>query len=175
MYFFRTALVFPHRCFSFLHLLHSGILLLDHIGLDEMENDVMKQLERDGHGERMSRAYARTIVADRPSVIDKSRCRPLLADARNQSPISDLRTTPADARNESISTQSILLYDSVPMECDQECKNRKRQRVEERRALVRQSRTTTSRQDLLELSKQRAALYNTTYQGTKCIQGVPCI
>ena len=36
-----------------------GILTLDHIDLDEMENDVMRSIERDGHAERQRLAFAR--------------------------------------------------------------------------------------------------------------------
>ena len=55
--------------------------------------------------------------------------------------------------------------------CDEACK----QRIAERRALFQQSRTTRSRQEILDLSRQRAALYNTTFQGASCIPGLPCI
>ena len=36
-----------------------GILILDHVGLEEMESEVMRQIERDGHDERMALAYSR--------------------------------------------------------------------------------------------------------------------
>ena len=49
------------------------------------------------------------------------------------------------------------------------------QRIADRRALFEQSRTTRDRQVLFDLSKQRAKLYNTTYQGANCIPGLPCI
>ena len=55
--------------------------------------------------------------------------------------------------------------------CDEAC----RQRIADRRAIFAQSRTTTSRQNMMDLSKQRAALYNTTYQGASCIPGIPCL
>ena len=50
-----------------------------------------------------------------------------------------------------------------------------RQRIADRRAIFEQSRTTTSRQNMMDLSRQRAALYNTTYQGASCIPGIPCL
>jgi hypothetical protein len=34
---------------------------LDHIGLEEMENDVMRQMEASGHDSRMLLAYARQV------------------------------------------------------------------------------------------------------------------
>ena len=55
-------------------------------------------------------------------------------------------------------------------ECDDACK----QRIAERRQLFEQSRTTSDRQKIFDLSRQRAALYNTTYQGASCIPGLPC-
>jgi peptide deformylase len=36
-----------------------GILTLDHIGLEEMENDVMRSIERDGHEDRQRMAFSR--------------------------------------------------------------------------------------------------------------------
>lgn len=56
-------------------------------------------------------------------------------------------------------------------ECDDECK----QRIADRRKLFELSRTNTRREDVLALSRQRAAMYNTTFQGASCIPGVPCI
>ena len=38
-----------------------GILTLDHVGLDEMENDIMRRIEAEGHLSRMLRAYARDV------------------------------------------------------------------------------------------------------------------
>ena len=60
-------------------------------------------------------------------------------------------------------------------ECDEECKDRRRKRIEERRAMMRQSRSSTSRQEVFELSKQRAKLYGSEYKGTNCIEGAPCL
>jgi len=38
-----------------------GVLILDHVSLDEMSNDIMRMLESRGHEERMLRAYERYI------------------------------------------------------------------------------------------------------------------
>ena len=56
-------------------------------------------------------------------------------------------------------------------ECDDACQAR----IAERRAIYLQSRTTTSRQEMFDLSRQRAALYNTTYRGASCVPGLPCL
>jgi hypothetical protein len=55
--------------------------------------------------------------------------------------------------------------------CDDAC----RARIAERRLLFEQSRTTNDRQKILDLSRQRAALYNTSFRGASCIPGVPCL
>jgi peptide deformylase len=36
-----------------------GILITDHVGLDELENDTMRQIETNGHTQRMELAYSR--------------------------------------------------------------------------------------------------------------------
>jgi hypothetical protein len=48
-------------------------------------------------------------------------------------------------------------------------------RMQERRQLMQVSRSTNSRQSYLELSKQRAAMYNTTYRGVSCPPNIPCL
>ncbi|CAB9502784.1 expressed unknown protein [Seminavis robusta] len=66
-------------------------------------------------------------------------------------------------------------------EDDPEEENRKREetlkRLQERRQLMQASRSSNNRQSYLDLSRQRAALYNTTYQGVTCPQNsiIPCI
>ena len=59
---------------------------------------------------------------------------------------------------------------ALAAECDDACK----QRIVDRRALFEQSRTTSDRQKILDLSRQRAVMYNTTFQGASCIPGLPC-
>jgi hypothetical protein len=50
-----------------------------------------------------------------------------------------------------------------------------RQRLLERRKLMEASRSSNSRQSYLDLSRQRAVLYNTTFQGVTCPPNIPCI
>jgi peptide deformylase len=38
-----------------------GILVTDHVSLDELESDVMRSIEQPGHDQRMALAYARTV------------------------------------------------------------------------------------------------------------------
>eukprot|EP00966_Prymnesium_polylepis_P239231 5532565-Prymnesium_polylepis.1 len=63
------------------------------------------------------------------------------------------------------------VHPALAAECDEAC----RQRIADRRKLFEQSRTTGDRQKILDLSRQRAALYNTTFKGASCIPGVPCL
>mmetsp|Transcript_37962 Transcript_37962/g.83242 ORF Transcript_37962/g.83242 Transcript_37962/m.83242 type:complete len:153 (+) Transcript_37962:61-519(+) len=60
-------------------------------------------------------------------------------------------------------------------ECDEECKEIRRKRIEDRRAMMKQSRSSTSRQEVFELSKQRAKLYGSEYKGANCVEGIPCL
>ena len=61
--------------------------------------------------------------------------------------------------------------DDNGLKCDESC----RKRLEDRRALYQQSRTTNNRQEMFDLSRQRAALYNTTSRASTCIPGLPCL
>ena len=69
------------------------------------------------------------------------------------------------------STRRPLISPAAAAECDTACK----QAIADRRALFEQSRTTNDRQKILDLSRQRAALYNTTFRGASCIPGIPCL
>ena len=52
-----------------------------------------------------------------------------------------------------------------------------KQRLTERRALMQASRTSSSRQSYLDLSRQRATLYNTTSRAANCaaLPNLPCL
>jgi len=49
-----------------------------------------------------------------------------------------------------------------------------RQRLLERRKLMQASRSSNDRQSYLDLSRQRAALYNTTSRAVSCLPNIPC-
>ena len=49
------------------------------------------------------------------------------------------------------------------------------QRMQERRQLMEASRSSNSRQSYLDLSRQRASLYNTTSKAVSCPPNIPCI
>ena len=40
--------------------------------------------------------------------------------------------------------------------------------------MMRQSRSSTSRQEVFDLSRQRAKLYDTQSRAASCIDGIPC-
>jgi len=52
---------------------------------------------------------------------------------------------------------------------------RKKQRMIERRQLMDASRSSNNRQSYLDLSKQRALLYNTTPKAITCPTNIPCL
>lgn len=81
----------------------------------------------------------------------------------------------AESKNDSTNTPLSTQQRNSTDECDEECKEERRKRIEERRAMMRQSRSSTSRQDVFELSKQRAKLYESEYKGANCVDGIPCI
>mmetsp|Transcript_21963 Transcript_21963/g.30872 ORF Transcript_21963/g.30872 Transcript_21963/m.30872 type:complete len:120 (-) Transcript_21963:20-379(-) len=57
--------------------------------------------------------------------------------------------------------------------CEEECLAQRKRIIEERRAMMRQSRSSTNRNEVFELSKQRASMYNTTYRGASCPPNIP--
>jgi hypothetical protein len=69
-----------------------------------------------------------------------------------------------------INTMNHPVAVAVAAECDEACQRT----IQQRRAMLQQSRSTTSRAQVFELSRQRAALYNTTSQAASCPQGIPC-
>jgi hypothetical protein len=51
----------------------------------------------------------------------------------------------------------------------------RKQRMIERRQLMDASRSSNNRQSYLDLSKQRALLYNTTPKAITCPNNIPCL
>ena len=49
-----------------------GILTLDHIALDEMETDLMRSIEREGHDQRMRLAYSRFIIEPKSKAVTRN-------------------------------------------------------------------------------------------------------
>lgn len=127
-----------------------GILILDHVDLESLESETMKEIEKDNHGKRMLLAYSRYIDAPSTVIAQKH----FFVESASAMEVSDDR-----------STQSKSTKDDQGAECDDECKAKRQKIIEERRAMMRQSKSSTSRRETMELSRQRAALYNTQYKG----------
>jgi peptide deformylase len=128
-----------------------GVLIVDHLELEELP-EYMQGIEAEGHRNRMVAAFDRS-VGEPPSS--------LLAIAESKT---------------SWQADLIPRANAAEMdECDETCIAERKRIIEERRAMMRQSRTNTRRQDVFELSRQRAAMYNTTNQGAQCPPGIPCI
>lgn len=68
-------------------------------------------------------------------------------------------TTPSSSPNDESSRS-----DTAPS-CGQACLEERKRRIQERRAMMQQSRSSTNRGEVLELSRQRALLYGTRYEG----------
>jgi len=137
----------------------AGILIVDHVDLEELP-PFIREIEKDGHSQRMAQAFRRDIAES--SLVATTR--PLWQEAIV--PRATAEEIPAPTEVE---------------DCDAKCLAERKRRIEERRAMMKQSRSNTKRQDVFELSQQRAAMYNTEYKGVKCPQnapngsGIPCI
>ncbi|KAL7535948.1 hypothetical protein ACHAXR_006827 [Thalassiosira sp. AJA248-18] len=63
------------------------------------------------------------------------------------------------------SNLSQSVTNTKPPDCDENCLQERKRRVAERRAMMQQSRSNTRREDVLELSQQRASLYGAEFKG----------
>ena len=128
-----------------------GILIVDHVNLDDLETIAMKEIERLGHDDRMEIAYSRYLDFPAKDV--------------TQTSLLDRFIEPVHASEPSMSPTQSKQNSSSNNDCDEKCMARRKQVIEERRALMKQSQSSTSRRQVLELSRQRAALYETPYRG----------
>ena len=139
-----------------------GILITDHVGADEMRDESMWMIEKGGHNERQAKAYDRYLGTPNSSI--------------NVAFVNHLKRYDDTTMKKNIQVNLLQIPTAnaedgeMVITCDENCKKR----IEERRAMFKQSRSTRSRQEVFNLSKQRAALYNTTYQGSSCIDGLSC-
>lgn len=132
-----------------------GILILDHVDLNKMESLKMKRIERDGHEDRMALAYSRYIDVPTRNLTPKLVNNPFIQPSNALENKNEVKSKAVDD----------TIKNSVQTECDDECKAQRKKVIEERRALMKQSKSNTSRRDVLELSRQRSALYDTPYRG----------
>ena len=206
-----------------------GILIVDHVGLEELEaeSQIMRRIEEDGHDQRQLLAYNRFIDESRSRNGNRNRNRNsqdfngdgdgdgdgdngvnLNSEASNSQSLfsraKEAAVPPANAANDDTGTEAALGGNNKAMStnvkvppapsqsdgttnddastsmsmntitCDDECRDKRRIVIQERRAMMNQSRST-GRSEVFELSKQRAKLYGTEYRGVSCPPGVPCI
>lgn len=157
-----------------------GILILDHVSLEELESEDMRRIERLGHENRMEVAYARSTEGTSTASRDNSRITLRTSgDAMEEEITFGQRVkewmVPVAKADEQGSSATTTTTNQVAPSCDDLCLAERQRILENRRQLMRQSRSNTQRSDVLELSRQRAALYNTTYQGVTCPPGIPCL
>jgi peptide deformylase len=159
-----------------------GILILDHVDLTDLPA-FMQDHEAQGHNERMQRAFSRAVMV--PSASS--------ATTTGGAPSSGNSSTTRSFWNEAIvpkANAAVVVVDNnvvhvsvvatrenaAASTCNEACLAERTRIIEQRRAMMRQSRSNTNREEVFRLSQQRAALiYNTTYQGAQCLPGVPCI
>ena len=132
-----------------------GILIVDHVELDELESVEMKDIEEKGHEDRMRLAYSRYIDVHTTRQNTFQLVKNPFVEVANAMEPNEAKPT----NNESPTT---LTQQS---QCDEECISQRKKIIEERRAMMKQSKSNTNRRDVLELSNQRANLYNTKYGG----------
>jgi peptide deformylase len=162
-----------------------GILITDHVGFNELESETMRNIEREGHEQRQALAYARFVSESSSPSATCSTTRTLFSDWRvpfvpnaNAADDSPFRqgVVPATSVPSPLSSNPTTAAGNNSSSCDESCLQERKRIIQERRAMMNQSRSNTKRSDVFELSKQRAALYGTQYQGASCPPGgVPCI
>jgi peptide deformylase len=176
-----------------------GILITDHVGLDELLSikgqTLMADVEdSDGlHANRMQQAYAREIydstllpsakthrnvdlafgntndffdkieqVVENGDLLDGNVVRrPWFVQPVNAVELAE-NSTPATVADNNQSADRFL---GGTASCDEACLEERKRRIQERRAMMQQSRSSTNRGEVLELSRQRALMYGTTYKG----------
>ena len=163
-----------------------GILILDHVSLEELkaESQTMMDMEEYDHNQRQLLAYDRFIdesteLSTILNIAKKNEVQRTSLSTENSffNTIKNSIVPPAAnaIENENIDTNSSIQLQKSRDICDKECQERRRKTIEERRAMMKQSRST-GRAEVFELSKQRAALYGTAYKGIpSCPPNVPCI
>lgn len=119
------------------------------------------------------------IAEARPNVADASR-RSALFFLWMTAALTDTHAAAAEGKPQTETSTTTPLVEWPPssaavIDCDDRCREDRQRRLAERRALMQQSRSSTSRQDVLDLSRQRATLYGTTFQGAQCPDGIPCL
>ena len=176
-----------------------GVLIVDHVGLDELLSIkgemLMANVENsDGlHENRMKRAYTRNVYDSLLLPSARTQKNVELAFGNGEDYLSKIEQVesvdlyasrrrswfvPSANAAENVPEKSALSMsaETTPTEddrntsapaayCDEACMEERKRRIQQRRAMMQQSRSSTSRGDVLELSRQRAAMYGTSYKG----------
>ena len=139
-----------------------GILITDHVALSEMMPAMASIENSDGRHElRTQQAYSRYISES--TLLPQRQLDVALADEDSAGFFRRI-VLPVNAEDGSTSEPSRISNSS---ECDEDCKKERRRRIEQRRAMMQQSRSNTSRGDVLKLSQQRALMYGTEFKGVQ--------
>lgn len=141
-----------------------GVLIVDHVGLDEMD-PFMRKIETSDHAKKMEIAYDRFISDPFLPLFHNSH-----ENSMKKSTVHwDTRVMlpPANASDEERIEKDNPKNENLGYDCDEECIQSRNRIIQDRRAMMKQSRSSTKRSDVLELSQQRAALYDTDYKGFK--------
>jgi len=137
-----------------------GVLITDHVSLSEMLPAMASIENSDGrHDLRTQRAYSRYLSES--TLLPQRQLDVALADEDSAGFFRRI-VRPVYAEDGSTSEPSRI---SNSYECDEDCKKERRRRIEQRRAMMEQSRSNTSRGDVLKLSQQRALMYGTEFKG----------
>ena len=155
-----------------------GVLITDHVSLSEMLPAMASIENSDGrHEERTQRAYLR--YTSESTLLPQSRTNVALADEDSAGFFRRI-VQPVYAEDGSTSPPPVKSDDRIEpsrIDCDEDCMKERRRRIEERRAMMQQSRSNTSRGDVLKLSQQRALMYGTEFKGLQpkyCTQSGLC-
>lgn len=154
-----------------------GILIVDHVGLNELESDDMRRIEEQGHNERQVLAYSRFISDPNNDGKDNflTAMREMIVPSANADTGDDIGNKNRIESTRTSIENKIDTDSTSNNTCDEACMQERKRIIQERRAMMNQSRTNRQRSEVLELSRQRATLYGTNYQGVSCPPGVPCI
>jgi hypothetical protein len=145
-----------------------GILIVDHVSLDELLSidgkPLMADIENaDGlHPRRMQRAYSREVFES--SLLPRGQKMVALAMEDNMDQEKSQSSSPIITKKTQYSPSHPVTVETSAV-CDKYCLEERKRVVKQRRAMMQQSRSNTRRADVLELSQQRASLYGTEFQG----------
>jgi peptide deformylase len=171
-----------------------GILIVDHVSLDELLSVNRKPLMADienadgSHARRMQRAYSREVIES--SLLPKGQAMVSLSMEDNmgfharvtqhEHPHFFVQAANAMDLEESDSSSPIMnilrqskdqysptepVTSEISAVCKADCLEERKRVAEQRRAMMQQSRSNTRRADVLELAQQRALMYGTGFQG----------